>query len=202
MQASDNQSSQQMAEDAAPAPDAGAASHSASVVAGPVGEVERADSTDVFLEETDSGAKERFEWSACTIQVALTIHPEDGQPGGRLITIAARSHRDAPVTRTLRRDELGSFPAPLRDLLVELKNALPERERLARERRRLEAEKAAKDEEAKRQTAARRDKASASAKAAVKGTKPAMPATSPAADAIQTAPTDTEGPAPQAGLFT
>lgn len=159
-----------------------------------------------LLEETESGAKERYDWSACTVQVVLTIHPDDGHADGRLVTIAARSHRDAPVTRTLRRNEIGTFPPALRDLLLELKALFPERERLAFERQRLAAQKAIKDEESKRQAAARRAKPAAKADKTMGGKtapagKPAAQAKAPTTTVPAKVVATTEEPTAQAGLF-
>jgi len=110
------------------------------------------------IEETTSGSLERYDWNACSIQVAITIHPDDGHSQGRLVTIAAWTHGDAPVTRTLRRDEIGHFPPAMRDALVALRAEFPLRERIAFERQRATAEKAIKDDAQRREAAARRTK--------------------------------------------
>lgn len=97
-----------------------------------------------FLERTVSGALEPYDFAKATVTVVLTIHPDDNHPSGRLVTVLARSHTDAPVCVHARRDELGSFPVPVAVALQTLRSEFPQRERLAKERARLRSELAAK----------------------------------------------------------
>ncbi|MFN7970828.1 MAG: hypothetical protein U0166_00500 [Acidobacteriota bacterium] len=159
-----------------------------------------------LLAATPFGAKEQYDFSRCTVQLTVTLHPEDGHPKGRLVTLAAWTHGDAPIVRSSRRDEMGGgWPAPIKEILGALRADLPERERLARERQRLEAEKAARDAaaEAKRkeEAAARRSQAARAkpapkkvvARAAVAEAKPETPP--PAGATEPSVPSGVESPA-------
>lgn len=98
----------------------------------------------VFLEETAGGSREPYDFSAATITCVLTIHPDDGHEDGRLVSMLVRSHKDAPLCASVRRNKLGHFPAALGALLKELRADFPDRERQARARADVRAQDAAK----------------------------------------------------------
>ncbi|MFN7971237.1 MAG: hypothetical protein U0166_02650 [Acidobacteriota bacterium] len=109
-----------------------------------------------LLEETATGALEPYEFERCTVHVSLTLHPDDGDPRGRLVSVTAWTHKAPPVIETLRHGDLGPLPEALQGVFAKLKDALGERERLARDRTRAEAERAAADEAKRKEEAARR----------------------------------------------
>jgi hypothetical protein len=84
-----------------------------------------------------------------TIHIGITLFPNHGNANGRMVSLAAWSHKDAPVVDTIRSNNLGSDA--INTLLLKLQNTLPSREQIAIERQRLEQEKTAKEAEEKKQ---------------------------------------------------
>ena len=127
-----------------------------------------------MLEPSAGGSLEPYVWGRATIQLHITIHPEDGHDRGRLVSVAAWTHRDAPVTDAVRRQDLGTLPPVAVAALKTLQAEFPERERLARERRSLRAQAAvqAEQERAARKTAAKPAKPPTTHKAPGKPTPP------------------------------
>ena len=100
-------------------------------------------STEPHLAETMTGDLEPYEWDRATLFIGMVIYPEDGDPGGRKVTVTAWTHRDAPVAVTCRKQELGAFPKPMAAALKQLAAEFPAREAASRERDRLAAERRA-----------------------------------------------------------
>jgi hypothetical protein len=102
------------------------------------------------LEETTTGTKEPYDWEKMTIHIGITIFPDDENPDGRLITLAAWSHKDPPLLESVRANKFGS--TTISGLLEQLKGALPSRQELALERRRIEQESKTKEREQNKTT--------------------------------------------------
>lgn len=87
-------------------------------------------------EDTDERCeieKQPYDFDHCTVQIAVQLLPDDGDPNGRMVVVGVRSHLDAPILRVTRLNELGALPPLVTVLLDELKAELPKREQAARE---------------------------------------------------------------------
>lgn len=125
-----------------------------------------------YLAETLTGDREPYDFDRATIHIGVTIYPDDGSAEGRLATVTARSHADAPVTVTSRMGAHISCPVTLIGKAMDkLEADFPAREAASRERERLAAEKA----KAVPKTAPSAERAKAAKKklAAKPATKPA-----------------------------
>lgn len=152
------------------------------------------------LEATASGSKEPYVWERATIHASITLHPQDADPDGRLISIATWSHSDAPIIRAFRTSQC-SMQEEVNSLLEELSRSFPSREALAIERQRLEGEKKAREarEEKERKE---KLKGAVSGKSKKKGATPAKsPAKTAAAPAKPTTKKNTKKKVEQGSLF-
>jgi hypothetical protein len=140
--------------------------------------------------------KQPYAFELCTVQIALQLLPDDGDPNGRMVVVGVRSHLDAPILHLVHLNEVGTLPPIVNALLDELKVELPTREHAARE-----AFEKKKEEKAKR-------KATVTASKTARGKK--TKATLSTAPAASNAPTDhrprpevqaTAAPQQQMGLF-
>ena len=92
--------------------------------------------------------RQPYDFDHCTVQIAIQLLPDDGDPNGRSVVVGVRSHLDAPILRLVRLDGIGPLPPLVATLLDELKVDLPAREQAARE-----AFEKKKEEKAKRKSA-------------------------------------------------
>lgn len=83
-------------------------------------------------DERNEIEKQPYDFDHCTVQIAIQLLPDDGDPNGRRIVVGVRSHQDAPILRVVRLNELGDLPPIVNTLLGELKSELPAREQAAR----------------------------------------------------------------------
>jgi len=104
-------------------------------------------------------AKQPYNFDHCTVQIAIQLLPDDGDPNGRMVVVGTRSHLDAPILRFIRLNELGALPPIVNALLDQLKNELPARDQAARE-----AYEKKKEEQAKRKATVNAPKTSARGK--------------------------------------
>lgn len=108
-----------------------------------------------FLVRTGLGDdKECYGVKESTIRMSITLHPDDGHERGRLVTIAATTHEDAPLVSSTRFADLGPLPTAFEEVLQSLIEELPERERLAVERYKLAQAEAMRKESEKKAAAA------------------------------------------------
>jgi hypothetical protein len=77
--------------------------------------------------------KQPYDFDHCTVQIAIQLLPDDGDPNGRMVVGGVRSHLDVPILRLVRLNEIGALPPLVATLLDELKVELPAREQAARE---------------------------------------------------------------------
>ncbi|CAG0941140.1 hypothetical protein ANRL1_00402 [Anaerolineae bacterium] len=77
--------------------------------------------------------KQPYAFDHCTIQIAIQLLPNDGDPNGRQVVVGVRSHLDAPILRLVRWHEIGALPPLVDELLNALKAELPAREQAARD---------------------------------------------------------------------
>ncbi|MCC6743628.1 MAG: hypothetical protein IT175_07170 [Acidobacteria bacterium] len=142
-----------------------------------------------FLAATGLGDDlEAYGVSESTIRLSLTLHPDDGDERGRLVTVAATTHADAPVVASGRLTDVFPLTGLLGEVLQSLVAELPQRKLLAIERYKLSAAKAALDAEAKA-------KAQAAASAPRTKTKSAAaPATKKSAAAAAAPDSGTQAP--------
>jgi hypothetical protein len=77
--------------------------------------------------------KQPYAFEHCTVQIAIQLLPDDGDPNGRQVVVGVRSHLDAPILRLVRWHEIGALPLLVDELLNALKAELPAREQAARE---------------------------------------------------------------------
>jgi hypothetical protein len=124
--------------------------------------------------------KQPYDFDHCTVQIAIQLLPDEGDPKGRAVVVGVRSHLDAPILKFLRLNELGALPPLVNTLLDELKSELPAREQAART-----ALEKKRDEKAKRKV-----ELAARTKSSQRGKKPkaATLAAAPAAASTATAP--------------
>ncbi len=105
--------------------------------------------------------RQPYDFEQCTVQIAIQLLPDDGNPQGRMIVVGVRSHLDAPILRVVRLNELGGLPPIVNTLLDELISELPAREQAARaafEKKREEKAKYKAELEASRARASQRSK--------------------------------------------
>jgi len=124
--------------------------------------------------ETDERSdleKQPYDFDHCTVQIAIQLLPDDGDPNGRKAVVGVRSHLDVPILRLVRLNEIGALPPLVATLLDELKAELPAREQAARE-----AFEKKKEEKAKRKSAVTASKTSRGKK--TKATLSTAPASS------------------------
>ena len=124
--------------------------------------------------ETDERSdleKQPYDFDHCTVQIAIQLLPDDGDPNGRKAVVGVRSHLDVPILRLVRLNEIGPLPPLVATLLDELKAELPAREQAARE-----AFEKKKEEKAKRKSAVTASKTSRGKK--TKATLSTAPASS------------------------
>lgn len=123
-----------------------------------------------FLDRTGLGDdKEGYGVSQATIRMSITLHPDDGDERGRLVTIAATTHEDAPIVAATRFSEISPLPTAISEVLQSLIGALPERERMAIERYKLAQTDAMRKASEKKASAAAAASRSAKAKPAAAG---------------------------------
>ena len=103
--------------------------------------------------------KQPYDFDHCTVQIAIQLLPDDGDPNGRMVVLGARSHLDSPILRFIHLNELGTLPPVINTLLDQLKSELPSREQSA-----LAAFEKKKQEKAKRKSLATAPKTSARGK--------------------------------------
>lgn len=109
----------------------------------PVAAQSAAPMSQVEKDERSEIEKQPYDFDHCTVQIAIQLLPNDGDPNGRMVVVGVRSHLDVPILRFVRANELGTLPPIVNTLLDELKAELPVREQAAREAfERKKAEKA------------------------------------------------------------
>jgi len=77
--------------------------------------------------------RQPYDFDHCTVQIAIQLLPDDGDPNGRPVVVGVRSHLDAPILRLVRWQEIGVLPPLVGELLDAVKGELPAREQSARE---------------------------------------------------------------------
>ncbi len=76
-----------------------------------------------------------YEWNSCVVSALIVLQPDDGDPRGREVNLAVRTHLDAPIIRTLRLDDLRErLEATLWEMLEQLRGELPQRGAAAQKR--------------------------------------------------------------------
>ena len=140
-----------------------------------------------FLAGTGLGEdKEAYGVAESTIRMSITLHPDDGHERGRLVTVAATTHNDAPLVRSTRFADLGPLPTVAEEVLRSLIGELPERRLMAIERYKLaQAEAMRKETEKKANAAAAASRAAKTKQTTVAKTAKATPTASVAAPASQ-----------------
>lgn len=118
--------------------------------------------------------KQPYDFDHCTVQIAIQLLPDDGDPNGRMVVLGARSHLDSPILQFIHLNELGTLPPVINTILDQLKSELPAREQAARE-----AYEKKKEEKAKRKAIVNGPKTSARGKK----TKATTLSTSPTSNA-------------------
>ncbi len=117
-------------------------------------------------DERSAIEKQPYDFDHSTVQIAIQLLPEDGDPKGRMIVVGVRSHLDAPILQVVRLNELGTLPPLVKALLDELKSELPAREQAASaafEKKKEEKAKRTAELEASRARASQRGKKTAKA---------------------------------------
>ncbi len=85
-----------------------------------------------------------YSWENCVVSALLVFQPADGDPGGREVNVAVRTHLDAPIIRTFRLDELrGHVEDTVWQLLDQLQHELPQRAVAAAQRKQAQPAKPA-----------------------------------------------------------
>jgi hypothetical protein len=128
---------------------------------------------------------ETYEPGKCTVVVSLTIRPEDGDPNGRQVLIAAGTHDEMVEMASARLNDL-ALPGPVATLIERCELSLVERGKAAAERKAKEkAEEEARKARLAKRTQKPQGKAATPAKPVKKSTAFAVGATPPTADAGQ-----------------
>ncbi len=110
-------------------------------------------------EDRSEIAKQPYDFERCTVQIAIQLLPDDGDPNGRMVVVGTRSHLDTPILRFMRWNELGTLPPVVNALLDQLKSEFPIREQAAHA-----AYEKKKEEQAKRKVTVNAPKTSARGK--------------------------------------
>ena len=140
----------------------------------PAVSIPSANTADAQADDRSTLERQPYAFDHCTVQIAIQLLADDGDPNGRMVVVGVRSHLDAPILRVVRWNEIGPLPPIVNTLLDELKAELPAREQAAREQ--FEKKQA---EKAKRQSTVAPSKTSARGKKS----KATTLATSPTANA-------------------
>ncbi len=137
--------------------------------------------------------EEPYEYDHCTILVGLQLLPDDGDLAGRSVVVGVRNHRDAPILRVVRLNDLGPLPPVIGQLLDQLRADLP-----ARFKAKEEALARQKAEEEQARIKREQSRAKARSQHKPKPEPAATPATQPPTPkAVK--PASTPQPASQAG---
>ncbi len=76
-----------------------------------------------------------YEWDTCVVSALIVFQPADGDPRGREVNLAVRTHLDAPIIRTVRLEDLrGQIEPALWEMLDQLRGELPQRGAAAQKR--------------------------------------------------------------------
>ncbi|MEA3350952.1 MAG: hypothetical protein U9Q82_10050 [Chloroflexota bacterium] len=77
------------------------------------------------MSDTDKSKKEPYNFDDATIDVAITLLPDDGHEDGRKMILGVRSHDAPPKTRISRIASLDDISPHLVSILDEWENHLP-----------------------------------------------------------------------------
>lgn len=80
-----------------------------------------------------------YKFNECTVNLSVTLVPDDGKEGGRQVIIGARTHKDAPIIRSMRLEDI-DWSEVVPEILSELEGQMGER-KLAHELKEAEKDK-------------------------------------------------------------